>query len=229
MENQSTLIYPHLDLETMFDFLEGKLSPGRTAEVEAHVLECAACATALEEMDRAGGGTPENRRQAQEFKAVFTADLDKMARPPKAGWNWNRVIQVAAIALLVLNLGWAGFNLSRSLSPGFSPYPYSNDRAGSNNISEAESDLQTALFAYRDHHYGAAATQLQALPDDPATIERKLFYLGNALLALNRNAEAVVPLRKLVDNPDYELYAQSAQHYLGIAYLRLSQTDGPGE
>jgi tetratricopeptide (TPR) repeat protein len=217
MDKTYTLAH-HPDLDTMFDFLEGKLPEEDSDVLEKHLLECEACAAALEQMDRAGGPTPENRGRAADFQKIFLSGSPAIA-PKKPGRGWNVFLRVAAIALLALNLGWAGLYFSGSLSQSrFSPL--SADEVVRGNPDDK---LNHALAAYQKGNYGEAVALLQAIPDSSPEVELKLLYLGNALMALNRYEEATVPLRKLCDNPDWTLYRDQARHYLGTAYLRLGK------
>ena len=60
--------------------------------------------------------------------------------------------------------------------------------------------------------------QFNALPDDAATVERKLLYLGSAYLALGQPDKAIPPLERLVGEPDWIIYRADARRNLSLAY-----------
>jgi hypothetical protein len=217
-------ISKHPDLDEMFDYLEEQLPKGSMESIEVHLLECEACASALEAMDRAGGPTAENRESAARFQEAFLSGSDLSGSEPKtptgSGKGWNVFFRAAAVILLAVNIGLVGWYFSGNNNPSaFSPYEAGTDRG------PETSDLDAALNSYKKGDFNAAVALLNKIPDSPETVELKLLYLGNALLALDRNSEALVPLKRLHENPDWVLYHQEASHYLGIAYMRLGQSE----
>lgn len=212
----------HPDLDEMFDFLEGKLPEANMESIEEHLLECDACAAALEEIDRAGGPTSENRESAAEFQKIFLSEQAAYPAPATSptSRNWNQFFRVAAIVLLALNIGLAGLYFSGSgNSNSFAPYDVDTNRGS------GEDTFNSALDFYDKGEYEEAIKLLKDIPDSAPQTELKLLYLGTALLALDRNQEAIAPLQQLVQNPDWDLYRKDGQHYLGIAYMRLGKVD----
>ncbi|HHG84463.1 MAG TPA: hypothetical protein ENJ82_06925 [Bacteroidetes bacterium] len=217
MEAPATIPHsPHLNLKTMHGFLAESLSAKAMKSAEIHVQQCTLCAAALENI--ACDPNQDRESQTDAFAASFRDGLDRLALvAPQQPSAWNGFFKVAAAVLLALNFGWAAwFFAGGNSNTGFSPFPADEVRSGAD-----ASALDQALLPYAQGDFAKAIRLLKALPDRATVVERKLLYLGSAYLALDQPAQAVLPLERLVQNPEWVLYRADARHFLGIAYRKI--------
>lgn len=87
------------------------------------------------------------------------------------------------------------------------------------------SELTPALTYYRDDHFLEAVERLtKVVKDFPQGVEGQV-YLGVSLLKIDRNAEAIAPLRA-AQNLGTEQFRDSASWYLALAYQRTQDRVG---
>jgi len=98
----------HVDDGTLHAYLDGELTPGERARLEAHVAECAACRTRLDEeralIDRASGLL--GLAQPPERSAPPLHQL----RRPRLAWRLRVPLTWAATVVLALGIGYYAGN-----------------------------------------------------------------------------------------------------------------------
>jgi hypothetical protein len=187
-------------------YLAGRLGPDREREFEAHYLTCERCQGELH----------------------FAAGMDAVLRGPhvtvRRGTRlWVGATLGAAAALVGLLLLRPALTSPRFTALGeVSEPPLYLGVAVRSEGSRADSLFESAMAAYVDRRYGAAADGLaRALAAGADTLVSE-FFLASALLMERRDREAVRVLRRVIDSGD-AAYLPEARYFLAKALLRLGR------
>lgn len=175
-------------------FVDGELDPARHAAVEAHVVACAACATAVADL-RGLVGLASSLQDRAPQTDLWPGIRDRMAaresarvipiesRQRRLSFTWTQ-LAAASVALVVLASGSMWLAMS-----GRSPGPAAEPAA----VVEVTPDSAAGAMLvadYADETYDAAIADLEAAleasrhkldPETVRTIERNLLIMDQAI------------------------------------------------
>ncbi|TAE49483.1 MAG: hypothetical protein EAZ89_14160 [Bacteroidetes bacterium] len=220
-----------LSLETMIAFLEHRLSPAETEEVE-HILKGNPLyIQALESLGQALEEDPSAKERILRYRAIAGEEIEKRseALPKdstglKAGsGSWLAV--AATVLLLLLPAGY--FLLRPPLADRLAASylePFSEESRGNKGpAEESPANWATAFGAYEARQYPAAATafrDLAAQALSPAEAEQAKLYQGvSELLA----GDAAAAERSLTALTAGEEAGEAARWYLAWALLKQNK------
>ena len=142
----------------------------------------------------------------------------KMGRFFQARWILAATSVLLLVFLLFLNRNTSSLPADRLFAQYFSPYqPLPSF---TETFSGSSGSLKNALLEYGSGNFGAASRMFREIPD--ADSESLSFFQANALLALDREEEAVPILESLIDDPS-GTYTGESRWYLALAYLKSGQ------
>jgi tetratricopeptide (TPR) repeat protein len=179
--------------ELMERYLNQDLPEGEAEEFEAHVLECADCAEALE---RLATLRAELERRREEIEAA-------PRRAPSSG-SWMPWLGLAAVAVVAAGLLFLMRGESRqSMAPLASieaPIYVESQLRGT--ADEAEERFRTAMELYQEADFRGALTELEAAAElDSERIELQ-FFLGACRLLTGDVDGAIKDLNRVIELGD---------------------------
>ena len=136
----------------------------------------------------------------------------------------GRWLAVAASVAVVLVAGWwllsrpgLPVDTARLLAESFAPYP---NRAY--NLTKGDTPADPRAQAYAAYEAGEYARAVAAFAESTAAETADDFYRANALLALDRPAEALPLFQELARQPDFAL-APHSRWYAALSLLALDR------
>lgn len=150
---------------------------------------------------------------------------ETMRQPVKKKIAWYKVAAVL-IPLLLLG-GWiinhfTGRTTDDLFQEYYLPYtPISNSRSSYDYAFE-DGEIRTAIDAYSQKKYGAAAkkfAEIDATKIDSPDIQ---LQMACSFLLSNREIQAIEIFKDIAES-DHPLYAQKAEWYLALTYLKNNQ------
>jgi len=185
----------HVDDGTLHAYLDGELTPGERARLEAHVAECAACRTGLDEaralIERASGLL--GLAQPPERSAPPLHQL----RRPHLAWRLRVPLTWAATVVLALGIGYYVGDRSMARAPGVSTLsadsPASNSAVADSGTALARRKNTTDGLAPAERREVAARPQSRAAaPAREAAERRPQVYIDGASVQSVRDRASVV-------------------------------------
>ncbi len=143
----------------------------------------------------------------------------------KAATGGFSIMKIAASLALLAVVGSLYFytsynyNTQHLASNAFEPYPNRFRTMG----DSQEDTFTRGLKAYDLRHYDEAIAQFSQVTTDNEKYLDARFYLGVAYLGKEAYAEAVSPLREVME--ENSLYESSAKWYLSLALLQLDKEE----
>ena len=204
MKASPSCSWPDRD-ETVAQWTAGSLDPEASAAFESHLVACALCQGAVEELTAVRAALRRNRSR-------------RPSRTHVAVWMAPAAIAAALVMLLVSQFGTDPLDrLGRIDSlPTFGGERLRGARDG------LAGSADRGLEAYRDGRFDEAA-RLLGEASRAARSAGIDFYLGSSLLALDRPADALVALGRALDAPG--VYGDEARLLIAKAHLQLRQPD----
>ncbi len=181
--------------------------------VNSHLSECEVCESAVFDLY----SDISNQRAV-----MFAIKLPKKDLPPSVQRfvRIRSIIRFSAVAAILVLMVVIGRGVSFSppdsdelFNTYFSPYQNLVTIKG-----DGENKLSKAMLYYDVKDYDSAIILFKTiLADDSGQLE-KVFYLGNALLAVAEADSAIVYFKKSLAGQDR--FADAAQWYLALAYVK---------
>lgn len=205
-------------------YLLGRAGPDERREIEARRQREEAFAESLERDEAivAGLQAAGDRELKERLRRVETADPYRAARIRRlAPARW---LAVAASVAVLLVAGWwfllrdgGSIESATLLADTFEPYP---NRAY--NLTKGEQPADPRARAYAAYEVGDYAGALTAFAESTPAEPADDFYRANALLALDRPAEALPLFEALARQPGFAL-APHSQWYAALSLLALDR------
>jgi len=207
---------PCLSLDELIAYSENKLSGSHFEEIVEHIDHCSLCSEAMEGMRIIKDKQtikPAIRSLKREIHARTTQSHVKKQ-------NWKIYYAMAASLLLASSLLIYLFNQHPVENDIFSKYfkPYPNTIPivrGEDSVSE----LKLAMIEYEFENYAETVLILQKLLQDDPENTTALFYSGISNLFLDKPAQAIEQLKKVIWSSENDFKTQ-AEWYLGLAFLK---------
>ena len=228
-----------LSLAEMLAYLEGRLSPEATAEMDAHLATSPEDVLALEaltiELEEGSLDADGIRLAETDFLAALgevegtPASLSKTAAPESPviplkkarsfrAW-WAVVAAILILAIPAVLLWPRGMSGGEAFNTYFEPYEnVVTARAGS---TPTDTRIRLGLEAYDAFLYEEASRQFQKRLAEDATDLYASLYGGISLLALDQPEAAIPPLSFVADGNS--AMQQQGIWYLALAHLQLGQ------
>ena len=207
-----------MDREQLIEkYLQGRLTPAEQEQFDRLLVEDADFKKEVTfQKDVARVAEAED---SAEFEALLNEFEATHTQPPSQRTNFKWL----AAASIILLLGAAYFfwpEKSDSSQELFAEYyePYRNVVHPIVRNSQEEDAKTTAFLAYEQGNYAEALARFDELYKNE-TVSYYLFYKANALIALDREEEAIELLEVHLNSSD--VLVERAPWYLAMAYLKL--------
>lgn len=152
--------------------------------------------------------------QARKVPEVIDQVLNKQPRSSFSFWP----LMAAASVILIIGLGWFFWQPSPTYQELFLAY-YDPTELPSYTERGTETENQVARL-YQQGDYDRLIIQMEETDEPKAEL---MLYYGVALLATNREEEAIDVFKEFVQSP--LLDAQKGYWYMGLAYLKNGEED----
>lgn len=209
-----------LSVEQLRAYAKGEISKDESYSIERHLIDCEICTDIVEglmvDIDEANV-----QKQTENINERIWQYVNRHTRS-----NWRTFIIYAAAAMLLVAGAIFFFPTTDSgnvelFAAYYTPYP-SDVPIVRGESRERELEAAMAYYVAEDYYAALAALEqlLEAEPDDPLL----RFYTGVAELNIERFQAAIANL-EAVSRQTESSYAEHAEWYLGLTYLR--QNDIP--
>ncbi len=210
-----------LTLDQLTAYVENNLPEAERFRVEKHLVDCELCSDAVEGL----ASSPDLGVERSIIYALSRKIRKQFAQAPalqKTAKLYYAIAAVIIFGIISLLFLFTRNQLHESLfAEYYKPFPNTIPIVRS---QDAGNLLQQAMWAYEKRSYTEASKHLQDLLDQEPENVLAHFYLGNALLFLNRPGQAVSHFQKIRYQNNHKLQ-EHVEWYLGLAYLKLREIE----